>query len=83
MVHLTEEQLDDLKSFARSDVFRTVLSLINDTVETIKGNVLSVPLDKDPEKAALALLQERMKLEGAVALRNAFAKKVEDLRSAK
>lgn len=78
---LTEDQLDMLKSFASSDASRLALGMMDDIVNTIKGNVLSVPLDKDPEKAALALYAERMKLEGAVAIRNAFATKVEELRS--
>lgn len=77
---LTEDQLDLLRAFVSSDASRLAIEMLDDIVNTIKGNVLSVPLDKDPEKAALALYAERMKLEGAVAIRNAFTAKVEDLR---
>ncbi len=78
---LTEEQVDSLRSFAHSDASRLAIAMLDDIVNVIKGNVLSVPLDKDPEKAALSLYAERMKLEGAVAIRNAFTAKVEELRS--
>lgn len=83
MRKFTEEQLDDLRSFVRTNNCKHVMDMLDDIVETIKGNVLSVPLDKDPEKAALSLYAERMKLEGAVAIRNAFIQKVQGLRSAK
>lgn len=78
---LTEDQLELLRSFASSDASRLAVGMLDDIVNTIKGNLLSVPLDKDPEKAALVLYAERMKLEGAVAIRNAFTAKVEELRS--
>jgi hypothetical protein len=77
----TEEQLDALRDYASSDLARLNLQILDDIVETIKGNVLSVPLDKDPEKAANQLLVERMKYEGSLALRNAFNQKLKDLRS--
>ena len=78
---ITDEQLDALQGYASSDLARLNLQIIDDIVENIKGNVLSVPLDKDPEKAASQLLVERMRYEGALALRNAFNTKMKDLRS--
>jgi hypothetical protein len=80
---LNEEELEELQAFATSTRRVLVQRIIDDIVDNIKGNVLSVPLDKDPEKAALSLYAERMKLEGAVALKNAFIVKIQELRSKK
>ncbi len=80
MIKFTEEQEEDVRSFAQSTSRELILAMIDDIVKQIEGNVLSVPLDKDPEKAAISLYAERMKYEGAVALRNSFNIKLNDLR---
>lgn len=80
---LTEEQLENLEACIRHPGFPHVLNMIDDIVETVKGNILSVPLDKDPEKAALSLYAERMKADGAVALRNAFSVKAKAIKERK
>jgi hypothetical protein len=56
------------------------LELIDGIVGRIAGGVMSVPLDKDPEKAALTLYAERMKAEGAVAVKNAVLQKVQQVK---
>lgn len=76
MRQLTDDQIEDLKEVVTHHGFQHVMSMIDDIVENIRGNVLSVPLDKDPEKAKTQLLIERMKLEGAVAVRNVLSTKV-------
>ncbi len=80
---LNEDQLEDMEACARHHGMPHVLLALDDIIENIKTGFLSVPLDKDPEKAALSLYAKRMELEGAVAAVNAFRKKVQEMRSAK
>ena len=73
---MTEERLEALQGCIRHYGFAHVLEELDATITAIEKGILSVPLDKDPEKAALSLYAERMKLEGAVAMRNAFTAKM-------
>lgn len=57
------------------------LEQIDVIVDRIAKGVMSVPLDKDPEKAAIALYAERMKAEGAMAVKMAIARTVDALKS--
>lgn len=57
-----------------------LLALVDEIVGNISKGVMSVPLDKDPEKAALQLYAERMKSEGAVAVKNALFGRVQSLK---
>lgn len=75
------EALEECASHYGMPVF---LKEVDAIIELIKGNILSVSLDKDPEKASFQLYAERMKLEGAIAVKNALKQKVESIkRSAK
>lgn len=77
---LEEERLEELQDTIKSSGFKHVLVELDKIVAIIQQQVLSVPLDKDPEKAALSLYAERMKLEGAVAMRNAFVLKMKAIK---
>lgn len=76
----SEENFEALKGLVSHYGMKHFLILIDDIVTTIEKGILSVPLDKDPEKAALSLYAERMKLEGAVAMRNAIHLKVKAIK---
>lgn len=78
---LQQDKDDMLKELYTHPGFRLFLEELDARIERMKGSVLSVSLDKDPEKAALALLQERMKLEGAVSLKYALMEKIKEIRS--
>lgn len=80
---MTQDQIEDMRECAKHHGMPVLLTVIDDIIELIKQGCLSVPLDKDPEKAALVLYAKRMELDGAVYLKNAFIQKVKDLRSAK
>lgn len=73
-----EEALQELVSHYGMPVF---LELVDGILNRIQGGVLSVPLDKDPEKASLALYAERMKAEGAVAVKQALVSKIESIKT--
>lgn len=73
---MTLEDLEDVKSVMQMPGFKIILKELDDIVNNIQGNVLSVPLDKDPAKAQLNLYVERMKFEGANATRLALLQKL-------
>lgn len=73
---LQQEKDEMFKEFLSHPGLHLFLEELDARLELIKGNVLSVPLDKDPEKASLTLYAERMKLEGAISLRNAIISKI-------
>lgn len=73
---MTLEELEDVKSVMQMPGFKIILKELDDIVMNIQGNVLSVPLDKDPAKAQLGLYVERMKFEGANATRLALLQKL-------
>lgn len=71
-----QEKLEAIQACTKHYGFVYILEELNATITIIEKGILSVPLDKDPEKAALSLYAERMKLEGAIAIRNAFITKM-------
>lgn len=71
-----EDKLEAIQSVVKHYGFVYILEELDATISIIEKGILSVPLDKDPEKAALSLYAERMKLEGAIAIRNAFTQKM-------
>lgn len=77
---LTGIEAEELRSIMGHPGTKALLKIIDDITENIKGNVLSVPLDKDPAKAQLQLYTERMKYEGANALRVSLAAKLNELK---
>lgn len=77
---LQQEKEEMLKEFLSHPGLRLFLEEIDARIEVMKGQVLSVSLDKDPEKASLTLYMERMKLEGALALRAALTQKIKAIR---
>lgn len=66
------EKQEALEEIVSHHGFPVLLEKIDAIIDLIKGSILSVTLDKDPEKAALALYAERMKLEGVLQFRNAL-----------
>jgi hypothetical protein len=77
---MTDEDLDALVSCSKHHGFQFVVELIDERIEKLKLGFLSVPLDKDPEKAALILLQERYKIEGAINLKVSVLQAIKDLK---
>lgn len=75
-----DEEMEALVALVKHYGLPIFMKEIDVIIERVKGNILSVPLDKDPEKAALTLLQERMKVEGAVAVKNALIQKIKDIK---
>lgn len=75
-----DEEMEALVALVKHYGLPIFMKEIDVIIERVKGNILSVPLDKDPEKAALTLLQERMKVEGAVAVKNALIAKIKDIK---
>lgn len=78
-----DEEMEALVALVRHYGLPIFMKEVDVIIERVKGNILSVPLDKDPEKAALTLLQERMKVEGAVAVKNALIQKIKDIKEIK
>lgn len=72
---------ENLEAIVGHFALPALLREVDGILEKIQRGVLSVPLDKDPEKAALSLYAERMKLEGAVAMRNALISKIEAVKT--
>jgi hypothetical protein len=73
---MTLDDLEDIKVVLSLPGFKLILKELDDIVNNIQGNLLSVPLDKDPAKAQLQLYVERMKFEGANATRLALAQRL-------
>lgn len=76
-----EEREEALQGIVGHYGLPVLLSEIDGIIDRIYRGVLSVPLDKDPEKASLQLYAERMKAEGAMAVRMALASKVEAVKN--
>lgn len=77
---MTLEELEDVKSCMTMPGFKLIMKELDVIVESVKGNVLSVALDKDPAKAQLQLYVERMKFEGASATRTALLTKLKAIK---
>ncbi len=80
---ITEEELEGLIACTKHYGFQHVLKVLDDRIEIMKNGFLSVPLDKDPEKSALILLQERYKIEGAEKLKLSLLQAIKDLKERK
>lgn len=78
-----DEEMEALVALVKHYGLPIFLKEIDVIIERVKGNLLSVPLDKDPEKAALTLLQERMKVEGAIAVKHALVAKIKSIKEQK
>lgn len=77
-----EDKQEMLEAVASHYGMPALMSLVDEIVERIGREVMTVPLPQsDPEKAALALYSKRMQAEGATALRNALHNKVQALKS--
>ncbi len=75
------EDYEALISVARHHGMPHFMALIDQIVTKIEQEVLSVPLQLDPDKASYALYAKRMQAEGAGALRNALKVKISELKS--
>lgn len=76
-----EEKQEALIAVLKHYGFPFVMEMIDQIVARIGGEVMSVPLPPDPDKAALALYAKRMQAEGAMALRNALHNKIQTVKS--
>lgn len=77
---MTIEEIEDIKSVMTMPGFKLIMKELDVIVDRIQGNILSVPLDKDPATAQLQLYIERMKYEGANATRLAFQQKLKAIK---
>lgn len=75
------DHLEKLEAIVGHYGLPALLQELDGILERVQRGVLSVPLDKDPEKAALSLYAERMKLEGAVAVKNALISRIEAIKT--
>ena len=66
---MTQEEKDEaLYSVITHYGMSHFLTAVDEIVARIGGGVMSIPLDRDPQKAAIQLYAERMKAEGATAV---------------
>ncbi len=77
---MTLEEIEDIKSVMQMPGFKLIMKELDAIVENVKGNVLSVTLDKDPAKAQLDLYISRMKFEGANATKLALQAKLKAIK---
>ncbi len=77
----TEDREEALMAITTHYAMPLILEMVEQIVGRIAGGVMSVPLDKDPEKAALTLYAERMKAEGAVAVKNALVTQIASIKA--
>jgi len=73
---LTTEQEESLEEVLGHYGFPVVLELMEEILERIKREVISVPMSSDHKAASYALFAKRMQAEGAQALRNSFLNKL-------
>lgn len=73
---LTMEQKEDLLMLLQHRGMPLFMGLIDDILERMRNEMLTVPLPSDPEKASLTLYAKRCSVEGAAALRAALSAKV-------
>jgi len=77
---LNFEQLEDIEALTRHRGLPILLAIVDDIVEKLRNEVLSVPLPADPEKASLVLYSKRASAEGAVSLRTALVARLMKLK---
>ena len=82
MKRVTDDEFEDeaLKEIVHHYGMPVFLKELDVIIERIKGNILSVPLGKGPTEDSLSLYSERMKAEGAMAVRNAILAKVQKIK---
>lgn len=78
---MTPEQQEALEAVCRHHGMPLFLKLIDEIVNRMGAEVLTIPLSTDPEKASLALYAKRMEVQGASALRNALQTKIQVVKS--
>jgi hypothetical protein len=77
---LNEDQGEELQFVINHRGMRHVFGIIDDIIEKMRNDVLSVPLSTNPQEAAIQVYGARLKAEGAVALKQAIKAKAEALR---
>jgi hypothetical protein len=80
MLTYTEEEAEALESLCSHVGLRLLLREIDDIINTMQKGYLSVPLDNDPQTAALSLLQERYKIEGATVIKSRLLERVKRIK---
>ena len=67
---LSEDAREDLQNLARHSGMRHFLTMIDEIVDRMRNEIITLPLPMEPDKAGTALYAKRMQVEGAVALKN-------------
>lgn len=80
MIKYTEEEIDMLEGVCSHAGLRLLLREIDDIIAIIQKGYMSVPLDNDPQKSAMILLQERYKVEGADILRKRLVERINKIK---
>lgn len=73
---LTEEEQEDLLAILHHRGIKHLLSMLDDSVELMRNDILTVPLPSDPQSAAIAVYGKRLMADGAVALKTALNSKI-------
>lgn len=74
------ENREELVAVLRHRGMVHVLGMIDEIVNRMREEVLSIPLPQDAEKAAIVLYAKRCSAEGAMALKNALQSKIQKVR---
>lgn len=74
---LDMEKQEELLAVVQHRGFRTVLKMIEESIELMRNDVLTVPLPIDPQGAAIAVYAKRCQAEGGQALNRALVARIE------
>lgn len=77
---LGPDEMDDLASVVRQRGMDHLMGIMDEVLERMKGELISIPLPADPEKASLALYAKRMEAAGAQALKIAFQSRIQRIK---
>lgn len=77
---LNEEEVDDLLAVIKHRGIKHVLSMVDEIVELMRNEVLTVPVPKNPQEAAITVYAKRCSAEGAMALRLALQTRINNLK---
>lgn len=69
---LDPERQEDLLAVIKHRGFLTVLKMLEESIERLRDDVLTVPLPSDPQSAAIAVYAKRCQAEGAQLIKKAL-----------
>lgn len=75
---MTPEQQEAFDGLCSHYGLPILIKELDDILEKIKAGCMSVPLDNDPKTASMQLFKERMKYEGALAMKNSLIVKIKE-----